>query len=492
MVSSTQQAWFPDLIYSAGGFQRDAALVCDNTGRIARIASAAEVEDPIRLANRALLPGLINTHSHAFQRVIRGRTEHRTGDRQDSFWTWREMMYSAATRLSPEDVYDAARMAFLEMALSGITAVGEFHYLHHAPDGSEYEDPNLIAKEVVRAASDVGLRIALLRVAYARSGYQAEPNPQQARFIEGEPEIYLKNLERLVEDVNRGTSPTVREGSSVHDNSRALPNGRANAPHASAWVGLAPHSVRAVPKDYLKEVIRYASEHNLKIHMHVAEQQAEVSACIQEYGRSPVALLETEGLLSDRFTAVHAIHVTPKAIHALAQAHAIVCACPTTERNLGDGVVPVGLFFKNDIRVALGTDSHIQIDLLEDARELEYHLRLQKMQRAVLAPADDDQRSALAARLFDCATINGAESIGAPGGSLAPGRATDFFTVDLNDPSVAGTGEEDLLTNIVFSLSRAAVRDVVVGGRQIVSDGRHADQEEIVERFSALQKRLWK
>ena len=256
-------------------------------------------------------------------------------------------------------------------------------------------------------------------------------------------------------------------------------------------MGLAPHSVRAVPLDYLKEVIRYANERQLPVHIHIAEQQAEVSLCIQEYGRSPVALLETEGLLSDRFTAVHAIQVAPKAAGMLAGARAMVCACPTTERNLGDGVVPVDLFFKVGVRVSLGTDSHVQIDLLEDARELEYHLRLQKMQRAVLAPTDDDQPSALAARLFDCATINGAESIGAPGGSLEPGRAADFFTVDLNDPSIAGAGEDDRLANIVFSLSRAAVRDVVVGGRQIVSDGRHADQEEIVERFGALQGKLW-
>ena len=163
---------------------RHVALVCDNTGRIVRIASADEVETGARLKNRALLPGLVNAHSHAFQRVIRGRSEHRTEDGLDSFWTWREMMYSAATRLAPEDVYDAARMAFLEMVLGGITAVGEFHYLHHAPDGTPYDDPNLIAKEVVRAAGDTGLRIALLRVAYARSGYDTESNPRQARFIE--------------------------------------------------------------------------------------------------------------------------------------------------------------------------------------------------------------------------------------------------------------------------------------------------------------------
>jgi formimidoylglutamate deiminase len=486
-------------MFTGGGFRRQ-ALLCDETGTIAEIEDEGEaVRDEVAerhdLANRALLPGLINAHSHAFQRVIRGRTEYRTANNKDSFWTWREMMYSAAARLSPEDVYDASRMAFLEMALSGITAVGEFHYLHHAPDGSPYDDPNLLGKEVVRAATDVGLRIALLRVAYARSGFETEANPQQRRFIETDPETYLKNVERLIVDLERGSSPTVREGVLAGDH--ALPHGRATAPDnppraaASAWVGIAPHSVRAVPLAYLKEIVAFANHRQLPVHMHVAEQPAEVSACIAEYGRSPVALLATEGLLSERFTGVHLIHVTPKAIAMLADARAIVCACPTTERNLGDGIIPVDGFFNRGVRVSLGTDSHTEIDLLEDARELEYHLRLQKTERVVLATAEEEGKSALAHRLFECATINGAQSIGAPGGALETGRPADFFTVDLNDPSIAGASSDDLFSNIVFSLSRTAIRDVVVGGRRIVEAGRHAQQEEIVERFKRLQRKLW-
>src|SRR5262249_35996218 len=280
------------------------------------------------------------------------------------------------------DIYTVSRMAFLEMALTGITAVGEFHYIHHSRDGSQYSDPNLLEREVIRAARDVGIRIALLRVAYARAGYQTEPDLRQVRFIEETPDRYLKNLEQLL-DVN----------------------------DRLAWIGVAPHSVRAVPLEYLKTICAFANEHGLPVHMHVAEQPAEVSACIAEYGRSPVALLETEGLLSKRFTAVHAIHVTPKAIAALARGGAFVCACPTTERNLGDGVIPVDAYFAAGVRVSLGTDSQIQIDLLEDARELEYHLRLQKMERNVLAPM-------LAQKLFDCATVNGAASIGFDGGRI--------------------------------------------------------------------------
>src|SRR5258708_31829523 len=222
-------------------------------------------EKQVRLSKRAMVGGMINAHSHAFQRVLRGRTEFRGAvNTADSFWTWREMMYSAATRLTPEDFYDASRMAFLEMAVSGITAVGEFHYLHHAPGGVPYDDPNLLAKEVTRAANDVGLRIALLRVAYARSGFQTEPNPRQLRFIESDFATYLKNLERLIADVTRGTSPTVREGSSSLGESGAR-HGRASPPHKSSWVGIAPHSVRAVPLNYLRAVIAFANQSDLQV-----------------------------------------------------------------------------------------------------------------------------------------------------------------------------------------------------------------------------------
>jgi len=456
------QSWWPDFVYVDGQFLSDRTVVCDDAGKIDQVIASDQVPDAIRLKNRALMPAMVNAHSHAFQRVIRGRTERRSQHTTDSFWTWREQMYAAANRLEAEDIYAVSRMAFLEMALTGITAVGEFHYIHHAPDGSPYSDSNLLAREVIRAARDVGIRIALLRVAYARAGFETEANPLQIRFIENSPELYLQHFEQLL------SAPELQEG--------------------VAWAGVAPHSVRAVPRDYLKTVVPFANERGLPVHMHVAEQPAEVAACIQEYGRSPVALLDTEGLLSSSFTAVHAIQVTPKAIGSIARAGASVCACPTTERNLGDGVVPVDAYFKAGVPVSLGTDSQIQIDLLEDARELEYHLRLQRTARNVLAPDDDASSSALARRLFDCATINGAHSIGFGGGKLEAGAPADFFTVDLDDPSIAGSSREDLLANIVFSLSRAAVRDVVVAGRRIVEDGRHPDQESIVEKFTGLSQ----
>jgi formimidoylglutamate deiminase len=468
----------PDLLYVGGRFERGVGLTCDAEGRVVAVSRVEELSaetNVVRLRGRALLPGMVNAHSHAFQRVIRGRTEYRGARTSDSFWTWREMMYAAAERLTPGDIYDASRMAFMEMSLSGITSVGEFHYLHRTPEGGEYDDPNLLALEVVRAARDVGLRIALLRVAYARAGFRKEPDPRQRRFIEPDPAVFIRHAESLARDLDAD-------------------------PHA--WLGVAPHSVRAVPVEYLREVSEYARASGRPLHMHVAEQPAEVEACLAETGRTPVALLADEGVLAANFTGVHAVHVTPEEVALLARARACVCACPTTERNLGDGVVPADALLNAGVRVALGTDSHTQIDLLEDARELEYHLRLTTLRRNVLAPAargvEDEsgvegtpELAGLAARLFECATVAGAESIGAHAGEFEPGRAADFFTVDLADPSVAGTGAEDLLPAVVFSLSRAAVRETAVGGRLVVEAGRHPAQDEIVSRFDALQKRLW-
>jgi len=357
-------------------------------------------------------------------------------------------------------------MAFLEMALGGITAVGEFHYLHKDPLGAPYDDPNLLAKEVIRAARDVGIRIALLRVAYARSGFGVAANERQKRFIEVDPDVYLQNFQRLKSDL-----------------ARDFDTGAVSA-------GLAPHSVRAVPLEYLHEITQYGNQQSLQVHMHVAEQPAENDSCMAEHGRTVVALLAEENILNERFTLVHAVHITKDEAARIAQANAIVCACPTTERNLGDGIVPAHLLTEEGVRIAFGSDSHTQIDLMEDARQLEYNLRLTQLERNVLAPESSDV-SGLASRLFDGTTIHGAASVGAGGGSLEVGRPADFFTVDVNDPSVAGASAPDLLSNIVFSLSRAAIRDVVVGGRTIVEGGQHHAQEEIVDSFCALQHRLW-
>ncbi len=463
---ATETGWLADLIYTDRGFESGLAMFAGPSGRITRFSrDSTDLARAERLSNRAILPGFVNVHSHAFQRVIRGRTEHRTAAQRDTFWTWRESMYHAASQFTPEAMYHAARMAFLEMALAGITTVGEFHYVHHAPGGEPYADRNLLAMEVLRAAEEAGLRIALLRTAYVRAGWGKPADPGQARFITPCAEDFISDTEALRDAIARDCRP-----------------GR-------AWIGVAPHSVRAVPLDYLREVADFARAHALPLHMHVAEQPAEVEACVAECGLRPVALLHEEGILDSRFTAVHAIHITSDEIGYLADAGARVCACPTTERNLGDGTSPADKLLGAGVGICFGSDSNVQIDPLEDARELEYHLRMSQLERVVLAP--DASHDGLAKRLFDCATETGALSLGAPGGRLEPGRAADFFTVDLNDPSIAGANASSLLNHIVFSGEKTAIRDVSVGGEFMVRDRRHRQQDEIVRNFDAVQRALW-
>jgi formimidoylglutamate deiminase len=457
-----ENGWLPDLIYTSGEFRSGLAMFADPSGRITRFSdAAADLSQAQRLKGRAILPGLVNGHSHAFQRVLRGRTEHRSkhsaATGRDSFWTWRESMYHAANRLSPEGLYHASCMAFLEMLLGGITTVGEFHYIHRAPGGTPYVDRNELAWQVLRAARDAGLRIALLRTAYSRLGRNKPAEAGQARFLTPQMEDFIADTEALRAAV-AGTDYAER-----------------------AWVGVAPHSLRAVPLDYVREVVSYARARQMPVHMHVSEQPADVEACRAEYKMRPIELLHQNGLLDFRFTAVHAIHVTGEEIAVLSKTGAMVCACPTTERNLGDGTVPADQLLSMGIRVSLGSDSNVQINLLEDARELEYHLRMLKLERAVLA----------AKHLFSCSTEAGAASIQAPGGVLEVGRPADFFTVALGDPSIAGADPESLLSHIVFSAERTAVRDVAVGGKFVIRDGRHPLAEEIIHEFSRAQQDLW-
>ncbi len=452
--------YHPELVYTGHRFELGKAVVVSETGEILSITerdpagqTAAKVVD---LPHRAMLPGMIDVHSHSFQRTIRGTVESRKKAGPD-FWSWRDAMYRAAGRFDPEQLGTIARMAFLEMALAGITTVGEFHYVHRDRDGSPYSNPNEIALQIVHAAKNVGIRIALLRVAYVRAGYSKPPDPGQRRFIEPDPAGFLENTAAL------------RSALADHK--------------GDAWVGVAPHSIRAVPLEYLREITAWARAEMLPVHMHVAEQPAENSACIEEYGCTPFAFLDREGILDERFTAIHGIHLSAEEITAVSRSGAIIGACPTTERNLGDGILPADALMRARVRIAFGSDSLTQIDPLENARELEYNLRLKKLERAVLDTIDD---SGLPQRLFDCATLHGAASLASPAGALEAGKPADFFTVDLRDPSIAGNGPDELLASIVFGLSRTAICDVAVNGRLIVESGKHPLQESVVSDYCDL------
>lgn len=413
-----------------------------------------------RLKGKLLLPGLVNAHSHAFQRLIRGRTEYvAAGAAADDFWSWREHMYRAAQALTPEELYIASRQVFIEMACAGITAVGEFHYLHHQPDGSPYDDRNILAKQVVQAARDVGLRICLLRVAYARAGHQRPANPQQRRFIDSGPEVALRAVQDLRAELK-------------HDD---LIN-----------VGIAPHSVRAVPNTWLRA---FAQLTDLPFHMHVAEQPAEISACVAEHNKRPVEVLDSLGLLRPNFTAVHAVHVEPEEISRIGKARAMVCACPSTERNLGDGIVPADSMIRNGVAISLGSDSQAHVDLLLEARQLDGHMRLLRLKRAVLDPGGG-QPNGLALRLLKMAAENGARSIGLRTGALKPGAPADFFTLDLNHPTLLGIPEHSVLAGAIFAADRSAVRDVAVNGRFIVEDGVHRLEAETAQKYAEVAMRV--
>jgi len=452
----------PELLYVNGRFVAGGELLVSPEGFVLKCdddldrSSVTVVEMP----GKALMPGFVNAHSHSFQRLIRGKSESRVVSGRD-FWSWRGTMYYAASKLGPQQVYDVARMAFLEMVLAGTTTVGEFHYLHNAVDGKPYDDPNLLGKQVIAAAESVGIRIVLLRTAYLRAGFELPPDPGQSRFYES-AKAFLENMAALVKE-----APT--RSSSVH-------------------FGVAPHSVRAVPLRELHELAGWARAHRLPLHMHVAEQVAENAACVREYGSTPVDLLAGEKLLGPDLTAVHGVHVTAEEIAMLASAETTICSCPTTERNLGDGFVRADEMLAAGIRFALGSDSQAQIDPLEDARELEYHLRLLQQKRAIL---DQVGGKTLAAHLFDSATANGARALAVSAGTLEPGRLADFITIDLEDSSIAGSSADDLLSTLVFSMSRSAIRDVVVGGRFILQDQRHGGHEEIISQYKELHEAVW-
>jgi formimidoylglutamate deiminase len=459
------RAFLPDFLFSGGSVLAGAALVV-REGRVESVGAVPAGDERVPLSGRAILPGMVNAHSHAFQRAIRGRTEHRSRETErggsadaraepagrsigDDFWSWREAMYAAAERLSPEDLQAVSKFCFLEMARAGITAVGEFHYLHRDQEGKPYADPNELSLSVAGAAREVGLRVVLLRVAYARSGYRVPANPRQRRFIEGSADEYLKNLAALSEKVP---------------------------------VGAAPHSVLACPAEWIREIAAEAARRGWVLHMHVSEQPQEVEQCRAEHGTTPPQLLERLGALQ---TAVHAVHLTEEDIAALARVQAIVCACPTTERNLGDGVLRADKLLAAGVRLCLGSDSEVQLSPLEDARQLEYHLRLVELQRAVLDP-EQGGVGGLGAKLYRIASENGMRALGLPGGALRPGEPADFVVVDLDDHSIAGANAEDLMANVVFSMERTAIREVRVAGEPL-----RLEPQPALDAFRAAMRRLW-
>ncbi|HEX7049432.1 MAG TPA: amidohydrolase family protein [Longimicrobiales bacterium] len=520
-------ALIPDLLYRDGRFEAGLAVEYEPaSGRITRVRPAAELaaadDDGAagaveRLPGRALLPGFINAHSHAFQRLIRGRTQWRpAASPRADFWSWREAMYGAALALSPEDVFDASRFCFLEMLRAGITTVGEFHYLHRDPGGRAYADPNELAHRVAAAADAVGIRIALLNVCYATGAIGEPLRPEQRRFATPALDEYLADTQALLDayaprggdagaagatgtEGAGGTgatgSATGASGSTAVARSRgaAGASGTAAARPAAGTptaardrritVGIAPHSVRAVPRAWLRELHAWAAERDVAFHMHVSEQPAEIEACVDAYGARPVELLAAEDVFDERFTAVHATHLTPEEIALLGDSGATVCACPTTERDLGDGFLPGAELLDADTRIALGSDSHTVIDFFEEMRLVEYHERLRRLRRVVLAVPGAPERLECAPLLLELATEAGARSLRIDAGRIEAGALADFTAVDLGHTALAGWTAETLPAMLTLSAPPDVVSDVWVGGVRRLEGRRHALDGEAAEAF---------
>ncbi|MFF9852593.1 formimidoylglutamate deiminase [Streptomyces litmocidini] len=414
------------------------ALEVTEDGRVGAVRTGVEVPPPGAVVLRGLtIPGLANAHSHAFHRALRGTVQVGSG----TFWTWREVMYSVAQRLTPDSYFALARAVYAEMALAGITSVGEFHYLHHAPGGTPYADPNAMGEALVAAAAEAGIRITLLDTAYLSSGFGAAPERHQLRFTDGTAEKWADRVSALKE----------REG---------------------VRIGAAIHSVRAVPADQLATVARWAQERDAPLHVHLSEQTAENDACLAAHGMTPTRLLAEHGVLGARTTGVHNTHMTDADIALIGSTSTGTCMCPTTERDLADGIGPAVALQRAGSPLSLGSDSHAVIDLLEEARAMELDERLRTRTRGHWT----------AAALLRAATADGHAALGwADAGTLEAGALADFTTIALDSVRTAGPAPRLAAETAVFAATAADVHHVVVGGRTIVRDGVHVSVPDVAE-----------
>jgi formimidoylglutamate deiminase len=407
----------PDLVVDARGARGGVGVTVED-GVVVGVGSASEGE---RLVGRALAPGFVNDHSHAFQRGLRGSVERKgPGHPRDDFWTWRGRMYALAEGLGPDSMREAGRRCFGEMLSAGYARVTEFHYVHHRPDGTPYEDPNALAKALIRAAEDVGIRLLLLPVAYARGGVP--------RFRDAGLDGFVARVEEL----------------------RRWIGGR-----RLVEVGVAAHSVRAVPRRWLEELARYADVEGLPLHVHADEQPREIEECLQEHGMRPIELLAETGFLGPRTTVVHATHADGGELDLLEAHRSAVCACPTTEGNLGDGFLPAEGLMGRGIPLSIGSDSHVRVDPFEELREIETNARRLSGGRNVLVPPGEISPTPWLLRA------------GWGRDALEPGAPADLVEIDLTHPALADVGPEALPSALVFGAGSAVVAGVWVASKKV-------------------------
>ncbi|MFC4021497.1 formimidoylglutamate deiminase [Micromonospora sp. GCM10011542] len=403
-------------------------------------AGVEVLRDATRLPGLTL-PGLANAHSHAFHRALRGRTHDGRGD----FWSWRDRMYAVAARLDPDAYLALARAVYAEMALAGITCVGEFHYLHHRPDGGRYDDPNAMGAALVEAAAHAGIRLTLLDTCYLTAGVDGRPlaGPQR-RFGDGDATRWAE----------RATAFRPEDG--------------------HVLLGAAVHSVRAVPAGQLGTVADWARERGAPLHVHLSEQPAENDECRAVHGRTPTALLAEHGVLGPATTAVHATHPTSGDLALLGESRSGVCLCPTTERDLADGLGPARRMADVGIPLSLGSDSHAVIDLFEEARAVELDERLRTRRRGHFTPDE----------LLAAASAAGHAALGwHDAGRIAVGARADLVTVRLDSARTAGVPP----VGAIFAAGAADVDQVLVDGRVVVADGRHLTVDVPAELAASIE-----
>ena len=414
-----------------GGERAESGVLAEvEDGAFTAVTPGQECPRDAAILDGLTLPGLANAHSHAFQRALRGRTQRGRG----SFWTWRERMYALAGRIDPDTYLALARATYAEMAMAGITTVGEFHYVHHTPSGAPYDDPNELGRVLVAAAVQAGVRITLMDACYLHGGIDTPLEEGQRRFSDGSAEAWAERVDDLGES-------------------------------ESARVGAAIHSMRAVDPNSAATVASWAREHERPLHAHVSEQPAENEACRAAYGRTPTALLAEAGALETSFTAIHGTHLDAADVELLGAAGAHCCVCPTTERDLADGIGRMRPLVDAGVRLAFGSDSHAVIDPFEEARAVELDERL--------ATGERGHHSAV--ELLRAATADGHACLGWPeAGRIEEGAPADLVTVALGGVRVAGFDAETVLDAVVFGATASDVRNVLVDGVEVVRDGRHA------------------
>jgi formimidoylglutamate deiminase len=439
------------------GWCRDVLLEWDEGGTLTGVTAASVAPAGVQQAAH-VVPGMVNLHSHAFQRALAGRTEQ-AGDSPDSFWTWRDLMYRHAGVITPEQIEAIAAQLFAECLRHGYTAVCEFHYLHRDPAGALYRDPAETAQRVLAAARASGIGITLLPVLYHYAGFGETPlHPHQQRF-RSDVDLVLQIVDALEPQ---------RDGQTE--------------------IGAAPHSLRAASIGQIN-TLAAALPAGRPLHLHIAEQQQEVAACVAWSGRRPLQLLMDQVDIGRRWCLVHATHLIPDEVAALAASGAVAGLCPTTEANLGDGLFPLAPYLAAGGRFGIGSDSHVSRSPVEELRWLEYGQRLRHERRNIAVSATQRHVGDF---LWQGALAGGAQAAGRPLGALQAGKRADLLVLDEDSPQLAGVAVPDVLGTLLFNGNDNLVRHVLVGGRWVVRDQRHIDQDGIAARFNQAMLNLWR